>query len=464
MSDARDTSGPFPVLIIDENNQDQEAVRGALEPIGARIVACEAIEDGLATFRRERSRIVLLAPRISGRESLEVLQQLLALDPGVDVILFSETYSADLASAAINRGASDYLSLPLDPQHLRDRVVELLKQAEQRRKTLKLENELLSAYQFEGMIGRSPLMLGVFATVRRIAPHFRTVLITGQTGTGKELIAQALHRRSPASKEKFVVCNCSALVDTLAESELFGHVRGAFTGAIQDKSGLFEYADGGTIFLDEVGELPLSIQAKLLRVLQNREIQRVGTVIPRTVDIRVIAATHRDLAAMVRRGEFREDLYYRLAVMEIRVPRLALRREDLPLLMRHFVQKLAVEYGKTIQGLTRRAQLRLSTYFWPGNVRELENVLGNACMMTNGNLIDIADLPEQFQQELPGDAIEDPTLLPLEEVERRHVLRVLQGVGGNKARAAEVLGIGRATMYELLSRMKDKDKVRSESA
>jgi len=464
MMDTPDTSGLFPVLIIDENPEHQNVVRSALEQTGARIIRSATFEDGLGSFSLERPKIVIVAPSVSGKDKLEVLQRLLDLDPGIDVILLSENYSAESASEAINRGASDYLPVPLDPEHLRNRVLELLKQAEQRRKTLRLENELLGMYRFEGMIGRSPLMLGVFAVIRRIAPHFRTVLVTGQTGTGKELIAQALHRRSPASKGKFVVCNCSALVDTLAESELFGHVRGAFTGAIQDKAGLFEHADGGTIFLDEVGELPLPTQAKLLRVLQNREIQRVGTVIPKTVDIRVIAATHRDLPAMVRRGEFREDLYYRLAVMEIRVPRLALRREDLPLLMRHFVQKLALEYRKPIQGLTRRAQLRLSAYFWPGNVRELENVLGNACMMTNGTLIDIGDLPERFQQDAPGEAVEDPTLLRLEEVERRHVLRVLQGVGGNKARAAEVLGIGRATMYELLSRMKDKEQARPESA
>jgi len=464
MMDTPDTSGLFPVLIIDENPEHQNVVRSALEQTGARIIRSATFEDGLGSFSLERPKIVIVAPSVSGKDKLEVLQRLLELDPGIDVILLSENYSAESASEAINRGASDYLPVPLDPEHLRNRVLELLKQAEQRRKTLRLENELLGMYRFEGMIGRSPLMLGVFAVIRRIAPHFRTVLVTGQTGTGKELIAQALHRRSPASKGKFVVCNCSALVDTLAESELFGHVRGAFTGAIQDKAGLFEHADGGTIFLDEVGELPLPTQAKLLRVLQNREIQRVGTVIPKTVDIRVIAATHRDLPAMVRRGEFREDLYYRLAVMEIRVPRLALRREDLPLLMRHFVQKLALEYRKPIQGLTRRAQLRLSAYFWPGNVRELENVLGNACMMTNGTLIDIGDLPERFQQDAPGEAVEDPTLLRLEEVERRHVLRVLQGVGGNKARAAEVLGIGRATMYELLSRMKDKEQARPESA
>jgi transcriptional regulator with PAS, ATPase and Fis domain len=279
-------------------------------------------------------------------------------------------------------------------------------------------------------------------------------LITGATGTGKELIAQALHRLSPASGGKFVVCNCSALVDTLIESELFGHVRGAFTGAVQDKAGLFEHADGGTIFLDEIGELSPVAQAKLLRVLQNREIQKVGSVSSRRINVRVVAATHRNLKTMVKNGQFREDLFYRLSVIEIQLPTLASRREDLPLLVRHFIEKFAAEYHRPISGLARRAQLRMAAYPWPGNVRELENVIGNACMMGDGRLIDIDDLPERFRERHLTDYSTDEALLSMEEVQRRHVVRVLEGVGGNKARAAEVLGIGRATIYQLLSKMK----------
>jgi DNA-binding NtrC family response regulator len=248
------------------------------------------------------------------------------------------------------------------------------------------------------------------------------------------------------------------------ENELFGHVRGSFTGAVQDKPGLFEHADGGTIFLDEIGELSAAAQAKLLRVLQDRQVQRIGSVTPRSVNVRVVAATHRNLKAMVRDGQFREDLYYRLAVVEIHLPSLASRREDLPLLVRHFLDKCAAEYGKPIAGLARRAQLRMAAYPWPGNVRELENVIGNACMMGESSLIDINDLPERFRERLNGEVSTDDTLLSLEEVQRRHVLRVLEGVGGNKARAAEVLGIGRATIYQLLSRMKLTRKARDESA
>jgi transcriptional regulator with PAS, ATPase and Fis domain len=236
---------------------------------------------------------------------------------------------------------------------------------------------------------------------------------------------------------------------------LFGYVRGAFTGATQDKIGLFEHADGGTILLDEVGELAPAAQAKLLRVLQNRQVQRVGSLTPRNIDVRVIAATHRNLKAMVHDGQFREDLYYRLAVVEITLPVLANRREDLPLLERYFIEKFSAEYNKHIAGLVRRAQTRLATYPWPGNIRELENVIGNGCMMADGSLIDIDDLPERLRgplEDLTGEGF-----LTLEELQRRHILRVLDGVGGNKARAAELLGIGRATIYQLLSRMKVDD-------
>jgi DNA-binding NtrC family response regulator len=411
-------------------------------------------EEGFDIFLRTRPRIVLLdlvMPKVSG---IEILERMVGVDPGVDVILITAHYSAESAVEAIQKGASDYLTKPLDIDKLRSRIATLLEEAQTRQRTLRLDQELIDAYQFEGMVGRSPLMLEVYARIRRIAPHFRTVLVTGATGTGKELVAKALHRLSPAARGPFVVCNCSALVDNLVESELFGYVRGAFTGATQDKIGMFEHADGGTIFLDEIGELATGAQAKLLRVIQNRQVQRVGSVTPRNIDVRVIAATHRNLKTMVREGHFREDLYYRLAVVEIPLPVLASRREDLPLLERYFIEKFSTEYNKPIAGLVRRAQTRLATYPWPGNVRELENVIGNACMMADGNLIDIRDLPERLRGPLSDDLGGDEKFLSLEELQRRHILRVLEGVGGNKARAAEVLGIGRATIYQLLSRMK----------
>lgn len=446
------------MLAIDDDPESLDIFRSALEFDGVEVLTEQDPEEGFKTFLRSRPRIVLLdllMPKVSG---MELLERIMVVDPGVDVILITGHYSAESAVEAIQKGACDYLTKPLDIERLRSRVKSLLADAETRRKTLRLEHELLDAYRFEGMVGRSPLMLEVFARIRRIAPHFRTVLVTGATGSGKELVARALHRQSPASRGAFVVCNCSALVENLVESELFGYVRGAFTGATQDKIGLFEHADGGTIFLDEIGELAPAAQAKLLRVLQNRQVQRVGSLVPRNIDVRVIAATHRNLRAMVRDGQFREDLYYRLAVVDIALPGLSERREDLPLLERYFIDKFSGEYNKLISGLSRRAQARLSMYPWPGNVRELENVIGNACMMADSNLIDIADLPERLRKPSTDNTTEDDAFLSLEEMQRRHVLRVLEGVGGNKARAAEVLGIGRATIYQLLSRIKPEDR------
>jgi len=448
----------FKLLAIDDNRENLDFIRSALEFAGLDILTEQDAEEGFRTFLRVRPRMVLLdlvMPKISG---IELLERMVGIDPGVDVILITAHYSAESAVEAIQKGACDYLTKPLDIEKLRSRIQNLLSDAETRQKTLRLEQELISAYQFEGMVGRSPLMLEVFARIRRIAPHFSTVLVTGATGTGKELVARALHRLSPASRGPFVVCNCSALVENLVESELFGHVRGAFTGAHQDKVGLFEHADGGIIFLDEIGELAPGAQAKLLRVLQNRQVQRVGSLIPRNIDVRVVAATHRNLRTMVNERQFREDLYYRLGVVEIALPILADRREDLPLLERYFIEKFSTEYNKPIAGLVRRAQARLATYPWPGNVRELENVIGNACMMTDRNLIDINDLPEQLLRPLHESLAGDEGFLSLEELQRRHVLRVLEGVGGNKARAAEVLGIGRATIYQLLAKMKPEER------
>lgn len=448
------SSTTLKLLAIDDDVQNLEIIKLALKRQGLEIMTSQDPEEGFEMFLRTRPRIVLLdlmMPKVSG---IEILERIVSVDPGIDVILITAHYSAESAVEAIQKGASDYLTKPLEIDRLRSRIATLMEEAETRQKTLRLDQELIDAYQFEGMVGRSPLMLEVYAKIRRIAPHFRTVLVTGATGTGKELVAKAMHRLSPAARGPFVVCNCSALVDNLVESELFGYVRGAFTGATQDKIGMFEHADGGTIFLDEIGELALGVQAKLLRVLQNRQVQRVGSLTPRNIDVRVIAATHRNLRTMVREGQFREDLYYRLAVVEIPLPILASRREDLPLLERYFIGKFSTEYNKPIAGLVRRAQTRLATYPWPGNIRELENVIGNACMMADGNLIDISDLPERLRRPLNEAVGGDETFLSLDELQRRHILRVLEGVGGNKARAAEVLGIGRATIYQLLSRMK----------
>lgn len=448
----------FPILAIDDNSENLELITATLANESLDILTATDPEVGFDTFLRVRPRIVLLdlvMPKVGG---MELLERIVSIDPGVDVILITAHYSTDSAVEAIQKGACDYLTKPLDVEKLRSRIASLLREADTRQMTLRLDQKLLDACQFEGIVARSPLMLDVFAKIRRVAPHFRTVLVTGATGTGKELAALALHRLSPARGGRFVVCNCAALVENLVESELFGYVRGAFTGAVQDKAGLFEHAEGGTIFLDEIGELSSAAQAKLLRVLQDRQVQRVGSAVSRNIDVRVIAATHRNLKTMVREGQFREDLYYRVAVVEITLPSLANRREDLPLLERYFVEKFATEYNKPIAGLVRRAQTRLSAYPWPGNIRELENVIGNACMMAEGNLIDVGDLPERFRGPLTAEGLIDDKFLSLDEVQRRHVMQVLEGVGGNKARAAEILGIGRATIYQFLSKMKVEER------
>jgi DNA-binding NtrC family response regulator len=275
------------LLAIADNPENLALIAASLERESLEILTENDPEVGFETFLRLRPRIVLLdlvGPKVSG---MELLERIVAVDPGVDVILMTAHYSTELAVEAIQRGACDYLNKPLDMEKLRSRIASLVLETERRQMTLRLDQKLVDAFQFEGMIGRSPLMMEVFAKIRRIAPHFRTVLVTGATGTGKELAALALHCLSLATRGKFVVCNCSTLVETLVESELFGYVRGAFTGAIQDKPGLFEHADGGTILLDEIGELSPAAQAKLLRVLQNRQVQRVGSLVPQNIDVRV---------------------------------------------------------------------------------------------------------------------------------------------------------------------------------
>jgi transcriptional regulator with PAS, ATPase and Fis domain len=310
---------------------------------------------------------------------------------------------------------------------------------------------LLKDLEFHGIVGKSPAMLEVFDFARKAARHYTNVLLIGATGTGKELVARAIHQISPVSQQKLAVCNCSALVDTLLESQLFGHMRGSFTGATDTRLGLFEFANNGTVFLDEVGETSLPMQAKLLRVIQNREIQRVGSPEVRQINVRLIAATNRDLRAEVLAGRFREDLYYRLSSIQIRIPPLTERLEDIPLLVQFFLKKYNEAYGKTISGLTRRAQAMLLQHSWAGNVRELENVISSACITAGGDFIDLADLPEGLQHRGPRTAEGDEWRpLSLGEMRKIHIQRVLNICQGNRLRAAQVLGIGRTSLYRYL--------------
>lgn len=445
---ADDKSTRLILLVIDDDHHTLKLIESALQTLQLDIVTTSDPEAGLSLFHNRHPAIVLLdlmMPKMSG---MTLLEQMVEADPITEVILMTGNYTAESAVEAIQKGAADYLTKPLNIEALRARISRLIEEHRVRSFTRQLDQTMVDTFQLEGIVGRSPLIMDVFDKIRRIAPHFRTTLVTGDTGTGKELVARAIHRLSPASEKVFAVCNCSALVDTLFESELFGYVKGAFTGAFQDKAGLFEYADHGTVFLDEIGDMPLAGQAKLLRVLQNAEVQRVGSPAPKKVDVRVIAATNRDLPLLVRENKFREDLYYRLSMTEIRLPRLAERKEDLPLLLRYFVQKFSAQYQKQISGITRRGQTLLGRHDWPGNVRELENVIGNACMMLEGTVIDVRDLPPR----LSGVSAGRDEILSMDAVQERHVLKVIEKFGGDKSRAADALGIARSTLYNILAR------------
>ncbi len=451
------TTAPKPVLsllIIDDNPGSLELLSAALAQPGLEILTASEPETGLDLVYSRRPMIVLtdlVMPVMSG---MDVLERIVEFDPSIEVILMTAHYSTESAVEAIRKGAADYLNKPVPIAVLRERVAMLLETARQRHRALQLEDQLLASAEFEGIVGRSPLMADMFSRIRRVAPHYRSVLVTGETGTGKDLVAQALHRLSPAAKGRYVVLNCSAVVETLFESELFGHVKGSFTGAAGDKPGLVEHAHGGTLFLDEIGDMPLATQAKLLRVLQNQEVQRVGSLTARKVDVRVIAATNRDLRTEIAEKRFREDLYYRLSMVEIALPRLADRKEDLPLLERHMVARFAAQYAKPIRGLTHRAQIALSLHPWPGNVRELENVIGHAAMMTMTDTIDVADLPVYLSSAKNAGPAASP--LPelatgtLEEHERVLIVRALEASDGNQSQAARMLRIGRdALRYKL---------------
>jgi DNA-binding NtrC family response regulator len=441
------------ICVVDPDKSTVVALEEMLEEFGFSAVATSDPQQGLDYVSGGRFRVVLCGMQMPRAAGATFLEQALQRDPGIYVIVMTDFYSIESAIDVIKRGAYDYLPKPIDKARLKKTLDDLAAQFQQRRLVRELEEKLLNNLEFHGIVGRSPAMLEVFDLMRKISRHYTNVLLTGQTGTGKELIATALHQMSPVSTRRLAVCNCSAVVDTLIESELFGHVRGAFTGATDTRPGLFEYADGGTVFLDEVADTSLAMQAKLLRVIQNREIQRVGSPEVSHVDVRLIAATNRDLAAEVLAGRFREDLYYRLNTVNIRVPSLAERLEDIPLLVAFFIKKYNEEYHKRIQGLTRRAQTALLQQAWPGNVRELENVISGASLVAASDFIDIHDLPSQVQRP-PGHRTKGDSWrpLPLQDVRKEHIRRVLDVCGGNRVRASQMLGIGRTSLYRYLKR------------
>src|SRR5690348_9659862 len=443
----------FTPCVLDEDPAQLERLASTVADMGYEPIPTSDPDEALSLIRSGRCRLVLADVTTPGTNRYEFLDRALRCDPGVHVIVMTADYTLDSALDAIRRGATDFLPKPIDHARLKRTLDEAATLYDQRKRVRALEEELLKDLEFHGIVGKSPAMLEVFDFARKVARHYTNVLLVGATGTGKELVARAIHNISPVSQQKLAICNCSAMVDTLLESQLFGHVRGSFTGATDRRPGLFEYANNGTVFLDEIGETSLPMQAKLLRVIQNREIRRVGSPEVRQVNVRLIAATNRDLRAEVLSGRFREDLFYRLSSIQIRIPSLAERLEDIQLLVQFFLHKYNAAYGKRIAGLTRRAQTVLLQHPWPGNVRELENVISSACITTAGDFVDLGDLPEHLQHRgARGTDGDEWRPLSLEEVRKMHIQRVLEMCQGNRLRAAQILGIGRTSLYRYLKR------------
>jgi two-component system response regulator HydG len=446
------------VLLVDDDPGMIALEQTALSPFAESLhmIAATDGEKAIGICRERRPDLVLLDLFLPGVEGFALLERLLEIRPEADIILITAHYSPESAVEAIQKGAYDYLTKPLPVDKLQQKVAQWLERAIRRDEASRLQTLLAETCEIEGIVGQSPVILEMFSRIRRIAPHFTTAMIVGETGTGKELAARALHRLSPAAEGPFVVCNCAAISEHLFESELFGHARGSFTGAVSDHTGYIERAAQGTLFLDEIGEIPVQVQAKLLRFLQSREIQRIGDPRMRTVDVRIIAATNRDLPRMIADHTFRDDLYYRLAMVTVRTPRLSERREDIPLLVQHFLRRMGEHVGWPSLSLSRRATSLVLHYPWPGNVRELENALLYCAMMARHHVIEPEDFPETIREQSQSSSpIEFGDLVTLEEMERRYMNYVLARVGGNRVKAAAVLGIGRATLYRMLDRDSD---------
>jgi DNA-binding NtrC family response regulator len=458
-------NGQKPLLVVVDDEQgildvvSRFALRAGYEVV-THSSGREAIER-LPSLRADLVMVDLRMPEIGG---LDVLRAIRDIDPRCQAVLMTGYASVETAVEAIKLGAADYLSKPLDFTRLEQLLAGVREDLERRRSLLSLETDVARRLEFCGMIGRGPVMQELFGMIKRLAPHVRTALVTGETGTGKELVARALHRMGPRRDRRFVAVNCSAVVETLFESELFGHARGAFTGATENKPGLFELADNGTLFLDEIGELPLSVQAKLLRVLELGEVHRVGSLEPRRVNVHVVAATNRDLRAEVAAGRFRSDLFYRLNIVEVKLPPLRDRREDIPYLTAAFVREGAERLQKPLVGMTPGAERLLGSAAWDGNVRELRNVIERACILADGDFITERELAVSmpavtYTHGRPAAAAPAPAgrAAPPEDllasVEREHIQRALQRANGNKKAAARMLGLSRRALYRRLERL-----------
>jgi len=442
------------VLVVEDDPVLLTILSRYLGQRGCCVLRAGSAAEALEIFAHTPIDVTVSDVRMPGMSGHELLQEVRRRDAEADLILITAHSSVKDAVAAIQSGAADYLEKPVDCRRLHHTIQMIVERRRLRQRVRILELGGRDSTVFEGMVARSRRMLEVFSFIERIAEYPTTTLIMGESGTGKELVARAVHQRSPLRDKPFVVCNCSVLAPGLIESELFGHVRGAFTGADRDHKGLFETANSGTIFLDEIGELPLGAQVKLLRVLENREIRRVGSPASMPVEIRVVAATNRDLARMVRQGEFREDLFYRLNVGVIDLPPLRERLEDLELLSEHFLTQFARRFALDKAGIATAAMQAMRAYQWPGNVRELCNVLERASIMANGAEIQQEHLPADLRRQSETEAGDEisPLDLSLEAAERDQIRRALDSAGGRRVAAARLLGLSRRTLYRKLDK------------
>lgn len=437
------------VLIVDDEKNSREGLARALQRT-YEILLADNGQKALDILSAQPVDVMLSDVRMPGLDGLTLLQRAIARTPAPVCIMLTAYGSIELAVEAMRRGAYDFMTKPINL----DRLDLVLKRALQSR-ALETENRSLreqldARYGMEHIIGQSPVMQEVFDTIRQVAPSRATVLIQGESGTGKELVAHALHQLSPRSKGPFIAVHCAALSATLLESELFGHEKGAFTGATERRRGRFELADGGTLFLDEIGEIDAALQVKILRVLEERRFERVGGQETIDVDVRLVVATNRDLKQMVADGKFREDLFYRLDVVAVRLPPLRERTGDLPLLVQHFIATLARENEKKLEGITPDALQALSAYGWPGNVRELRNMIERMVVLSRGDRLTLRDVPAHLR----GDAAVTPSrggALSLEANEKQMIQRALKANDGNVTKAAADLGISRRTLHRKLN-------------
>jgi two-component system response regulator HydG len=451
-------AAPIKVLVIDDDAAHADAVADSLARVGYECRVATTANDALGMIARDSFEVIVTDLRMRDGTGLDILAHAKQELPDAEVIVVTGHGTVQSAVEAMQQGAFNYLLKPLDLKQLRAVVDNASRTQHLRRANVELSKRLDEKFGFEGIIGNSPAMQELIDRLRRIAPTDATVLIQGETGTGKELVAQAIHQNSPRKNRPFVGLNCAALSENILESELFGHIRGAFTDASADRLGKFEYANGGTLFLDEVGDMPLPTQIKLLRVLESSEITRVGSNDPVKVNVRILSATNRDLEEAIRAGTFREDLYHRLKVLTVTLPRLADRAQDIPLLIEHFIQLHAARHHKKIRSMTTAARRRLTAYNWPGNVRQLKNVIESMVVVDFDEVLDVDDLPPEFtngSDATPAaDAIGDVDAglgdlvgRPLAEIEGLYIAETLKATGGNREEAASMLGIGERTLY-----------------